>query len=218
MLQALYDCTGNGVDELGFKSGDMIVMLSDEQEGWYQGSLNGKSGYVPANYVKKIPGKSRKVHSVGAAVSANAGKSATNVSVKIGQQASASQYGQGKGGVAAAVASLSLSSGGGYSNTGTAGAATSAATSSTAATTPSPAPTSGWMELKTDQGDIYYWNETTGESTWEKPPGFEAGSETTTARSASGSCSDWQKLWDDNHSAYYYYNSKTGDRYIISNL
>ncbi len=44
MLRAMYDCKGNGIDELGFKVGDLITILKDVADGWYEGELKGKRG------------------------------------------------------------------------------------------------------------------------------------------------------------------------------
>jgi hypothetical protein len=44
MLRAMYDCKGNGIDELGFKTGDLITILKDVVDGWYEGELKGKRG------------------------------------------------------------------------------------------------------------------------------------------------------------------------------
>ncbi len=46
MLRAVYDCKGNGIDELGFKTGDLITILKDVKDGWYEGELRGKQGMV----------------------------------------------------------------------------------------------------------------------------------------------------------------------------
>jgi hypothetical protein len=56
-LKALYDCKGNGVDELGFKAGDILFILKDLTDGWYEAELNGDTGFVPETYVERIGGK-----------------------------------------------------------------------------------------------------------------------------------------------------------------
>jgi hypothetical protein len=53
-LRALYDFKGNGIDELSFKAGDVIFVVQEEREGWYQGELNGKRGFLPATYVERM--------------------------------------------------------------------------------------------------------------------------------------------------------------------
>jgi hypothetical protein len=53
-LRALYDFKGNGIDELSFKAGDVIFVVQDEREGWFQGELNGKRGFLPSTYVERM--------------------------------------------------------------------------------------------------------------------------------------------------------------------
>lgn len=53
-LRALHDFPGNGLDELGFRAGDIINVSKDEVDGWYEGELNGKKGFVPATYVERL--------------------------------------------------------------------------------------------------------------------------------------------------------------------
>jgi len=48
---ALWDFAGEEDDELPFKKGDVITILSKDEE-WWQGELNGKTGSIPCNYVK----------------------------------------------------------------------------------------------------------------------------------------------------------------------
>ena len=43
-LRALYEFNGNGIDELTFKKDDVIFVVSEEKDGWYEGELNGKKG------------------------------------------------------------------------------------------------------------------------------------------------------------------------------
>ena len=52
--RALYDFEAESAGELGFKEGDVIMLKSQVDENWYDGSFNGKSGYFPVNYVSII--------------------------------------------------------------------------------------------------------------------------------------------------------------------
>ncbi|KAL3040759.1 hypothetical protein OYC64_011703 [Pagothenia borchgrevinki] len=42
-------------DELGLKIGDIIEIIAEVEEGWWEGFLNGKSGMFPSNFTKVIP-------------------------------------------------------------------------------------------------------------------------------------------------------------------
>ncbi|KAM6971730.1 SH3 domain-containing kinase-binding protein 1 isoform 2-T2 [Tautogolabrus adspersus] len=41
-------------DELGLKIGDVIEIIAEVEEGWWEGSLNGKTGMFPSNFTKEI--------------------------------------------------------------------------------------------------------------------------------------------------------------------
>ncbi|KAI8999429.1 P-loop containing nucleoside triphosphate hydrolase protein [Gaertneriomyces semiglobifer] len=52
--RALYDYEASEADELTFVAGDLIGIVSKEDEGWWTGELRGRKGLFPANYVELI--------------------------------------------------------------------------------------------------------------------------------------------------------------------
>ena len=53
-FRALYPYGGQHDDELSFEAGDIITLLSKDEEAWWKGELNGKSGVFPSNYVEEL--------------------------------------------------------------------------------------------------------------------------------------------------------------------
>jgi len=52
--KASYAYQGQTPDELSFKEGDVIIIHKKDPGGWWEGELNGKRGWIPANYVAEI--------------------------------------------------------------------------------------------------------------------------------------------------------------------
>jgi len=40
--------------ELSFKVGDVLQITKQDDSGWWEATLNGKSGVIPANYVELL--------------------------------------------------------------------------------------------------------------------------------------------------------------------
>jgi signal transducing adaptor molecule len=53
-VRALYDFTSTESEELEFKKGDVIAVLESVYKDWWRGSLKGKTGIFPLNYVEKL--------------------------------------------------------------------------------------------------------------------------------------------------------------------
>ncbi|XP_067668718.1 rho guanine nucleotide exchange factor 7-like isoform X4 [Haliotis asinina] len=53
-VKAVHNFKGSNNDELCFSKGDIITVTQVLEEGWWEGTLNGKTGWFPSNYVKEI--------------------------------------------------------------------------------------------------------------------------------------------------------------------
>lgn len=54
MVKARFNFKQNNEDELSFGKGDVILVTRQEEGGWWEGTLNGKTGWFPSNYVREI--------------------------------------------------------------------------------------------------------------------------------------------------------------------
>ena len=52
IAKVTFDYEAENDDELSLKEGEIVEVLSQEEEGWWKGSLNGKVGVFPANFVE----------------------------------------------------------------------------------------------------------------------------------------------------------------------
>ncbi|XP_028401642.1 rho guanine nucleotide exchange factor 7-like isoform X3 [Dendronephthya gigantea] len=54
LVEAIFPFTGNDEDELCFQKGDIIEITKVVEGGWWEGTLNGRSGWFPSNHVAEI--------------------------------------------------------------------------------------------------------------------------------------------------------------------
>ncbi|ORZ37690.1 hypothetical protein BCR44DRAFT_1429749 [Catenaria anguillulae PL171] len=57
-VRALYDFPGTDRGELPFRTGDVIAVTDADYDDWWEGTLRGKSGLIPSNYVQRLDGAS----------------------------------------------------------------------------------------------------------------------------------------------------------------
>ncbi|XP_048458484.1 SH3 domain-containing kinase-binding protein 1, partial [Rhincodon typus] len=53
--QVAFSYAPQNEDELELKIGEIIEVLGEVEEGWWEGILNGKSGMFPSNFIKELP-------------------------------------------------------------------------------------------------------------------------------------------------------------------
>lgn len=53
-VKAKFQFVGSSDDELSFNNGDVIVVTKEDDGGWWEGTLDGKIGWFPNNYVSSI--------------------------------------------------------------------------------------------------------------------------------------------------------------------
>ena len=56
LVKARFNFQQTNEDELTFNKGDIINVTRQEEGGWWEGALNGKTGWFPSNYVREIKG------------------------------------------------------------------------------------------------------------------------------------------------------------------
>ncbi|CAL8263190.1 unnamed protein product [Lota lota] len=54
MVKARFNFKQNNEDELSFNKGDLIHVTRQEDGGWWEGSLSGRTGWFPSNYVREV--------------------------------------------------------------------------------------------------------------------------------------------------------------------
>ncbi|XP_052461839.1 rho guanine nucleotide exchange factor 7-like isoform X3 [Carassius gibelio] len=61
VVKARFNFQQTNEDELSFSKGDIISVTRTEEGGWWEGSLNGKTGWFPSNYVREVKGSDKQV-------------------------------------------------------------------------------------------------------------------------------------------------------------
>ncbi|XP_023144451.1 rho guanine nucleotide exchange factor 7b isoform X1 [Amphiprion ocellaris] len=61
LVKARFPFQQTNEDELSFSKGDIINVSRQEDGGWWEGSLNGKTGWFPSNYVRELKGSDKAV-------------------------------------------------------------------------------------------------------------------------------------------------------------
>jgi endophilin-A len=49
--RAIYDFEAENAAELSFKENDIILLKSQVDENWFEGTVHGRTGYFPVSYV-----------------------------------------------------------------------------------------------------------------------------------------------------------------------
>ncbi|TRY92204.1 hypothetical protein DNTS_001916 [Danionella cerebrum] len=61
VVKARFNFQQTNEDELSFSKGDIINVVRTEDGGWWEGALNGKTGWFPSNYVREVKGSDKQV-------------------------------------------------------------------------------------------------------------------------------------------------------------
>ncbi|XP_068446820.1 rho guanine nucleotide exchange factor 7b isoform X2 [Clinocottus analis] len=59
LFKARFTFQQTNEDELSFSKGDIISVSRQEDGGWWEGSVNGNSGWFPSNYVRELKGSDK---------------------------------------------------------------------------------------------------------------------------------------------------------------
>jgi hypothetical protein len=51
---AIYDYEAEKEDELNLRENSIVYVVAKNEDGWYEGIMDGMTGLFPSNYVQKI--------------------------------------------------------------------------------------------------------------------------------------------------------------------
>ncbi|XP_041846004.1 rho guanine nucleotide exchange factor 6 isoform X3 [Melanotaenia boesemani] len=71
MVKARFNFKQNNEDELSFNKGEMIIVTRQEEGGWWEGTLNSKTGWFPSNYVREVKPCEKSLSSKGTQLTKN---------------------------------------------------------------------------------------------------------------------------------------------------
>ena len=54
LMRAIYDYSGSQEDDISFCEGDLVRIMYEGKDGWAEGLLGGKYGYVPIAYFEPV--------------------------------------------------------------------------------------------------------------------------------------------------------------------
>ena len=63
LVKARFNFKQTNEDELSVCKGDIIYVTRVEEGGWWEGTLNGRTGWFPSNYVREIKSSGKSVFS-----------------------------------------------------------------------------------------------------------------------------------------------------------
>ncbi|XP_046887388.1 rho guanine nucleotide exchange factor 7b isoform X3 [Hypomesus transpacificus] len=61
LVRARFNFQQTNEDELSFSKGDIISVSRQEDGGWWEGSVSGRTGWFPSNYVREVKGSDKPV-------------------------------------------------------------------------------------------------------------------------------------------------------------